>query len=120
SESCSQRWPGGRMKLGDVSGCVAREDFVPQVFDEARIPIRARRHDFVALFAQFFVRDVHETEIVPEWRFFTQCSKLRLPAVLNLLLMRDPTLFILCLLTRIFTHPEDHLKPSRHAAKTQS
>ena len=72
---------------------------------------------FVALLAKFLVQMSILTEISPEWRLFAQCSKLRLLAVLELLLVRDPALRELSFLCRIFTQPDGHLEPSRHAAQ---
>src|SRR5882724_3210675 len=102
-KSRSERWPGSRVEFPDVSRRVAREGFVAKVLDESFIPVRAPGYDCLALFTKFLVRDVHITEIIPEWRLFTQCSKRRVLLVLELLLVRDPTLLKLSLFAEIFT-----------------
>jgi len=71
------------MKLGDVSGRIAREYFVAEVLDEFFIPVRASGYDFVAFFAKLLVRDVHVTEVIPEWRIFAQGPKGRFPLILQ-------------------------------------
>ena len=102
-KSRSQGWPGSRMELADISRCFAGEGFVAKVLEQLRVPVRAPGYDFVAFFAKFLVRDVHITEIIPEWRIFAQCPKRRVLLVLELVFVRNPTLLELSLCAGIFT-----------------
>jgi hypothetical protein len=106
------------MKFADVSRRIAREYFVAEVLDEFFIPVRASGYDFVAFFAKLLVRDIHVTEVIPEWRIFAQGPKGRFPLILHFLLVRDLTLRKSRLFACIFSQPNCYLNPSCYTTKT--